>query len=66
MPETKSESLTAKEAAEFAKVGIRTIYEALDAKRLQGTFFGGSRGWVTTKSAVNKWAKDGFETEEKK
>jgi len=55
-----SESLTVEEAAEFAKVGVRRVYAALKSGALSGTQLGGSAGWRTTRTDVNKWARDGF------
>jgi hypothetical protein len=61
--ETETNALTAREAAEYAKVDRSVIYKAFRAGCLGGKDFGGSRGIRTSKEAVRIWVDSGYQTE---
>lgn len=59
MTEKPDQVLDADGAATLARVGKRSVTQALKAGELEGTFFGGNVGWRTTRSAVFEWLRSG-------
>jgi len=51
--------LTVKEAAEYARVGVHTIYNALRARDLEGHQINGkpTNPWLTTTQALDRWIR---------
>lgn len=50
-----SEYLTAKEISETTGIDIRVIRDAFRTGALKGRNFKGPRGWMTTKTEVDRW-----------
>ncbi len=51
--------LSIKEVTKYIDVGPRVIYAALQNGSLAGRNLGGSKGWVTTRTAVLDWIESG-------
>ena len=57
--------LSIKDVTRYCDVGPRVIYAALQAGDLAGRNLGGSKGWVTTRTAVLDWIESGNANEDK-
>ncbi len=55
----ESNVLNSEEAAEYGRVGVKTIRDAIKSGELEGRIVGGSNGFLTTKEAVERWVKKG-------
>jgi len=55
----KEQVLSIKDVTKYIDVGARVIYAALQSGDLAGRNLGGSKGWVTTRTAVLDWIESG-------